>query len=159
MTGSRSSFDPPILGFIRLAHAEGLALPAYETDGAAGLDLRAAVAAEEPVTLAPGERGLVPTGFIVEIPAGYEGQVRPRSGLALKHGMTCLNTPGTIDCDYRGELNVLLINLGFETFRVARGLRIAQLVIAPVMRAITQERMEAGTTTRGEGGFGSTGTD
>lgn len=149
---------PSVLGVIRLPHAHSLALPAYETAGAAGMDLRAAVAEGEPMLLQPGRRALVPTGLILEIPDGFEGQVRPRSGLALKHGVTCLNTPGTIDSDYRGEVKVLLINLGEEEFLVTRGMRIAQLVLAPVNRLQVEERALAGGTTRNAGGFGSTGT-
>lgn len=149
----------PALALVRLPHGEGLALPAYESDGAAGLDLRAAVEAETPLTLQPGGRALVPTGFIFEIPPGFEGQVRPRSGLALKHGVTCLNTPGTIDWDYRGELKVLLVNLGAEPFTVSRGMRVAQLIIAPISRATIVERGSAGETARGGGGFGSTGVE
>ncbi|OHV73145.1 deoxyuridine 5'-triphosphate nucleotidohydrolase [Ensifer sp. LCM 4579] len=147
----------PALNLVRLPHAEGLDLPAYETGGAAGMDLRAAVPAEAPMTIPPGGRALVPTGFIFEIPAGHEGQVRPRSGLAFKHGITCLNTPGTIDSDYRGEVKVLLVNLGGEDFLVERGMRIAQMVIAPVIQAIVREGDEASATARGAGGFGSTG--
>ena len=145
------------LGLVRLPHGEGLALPAYETAGAAGMDLRAAVPEGEPMTIAPGARALAPTGFVFEIPAGYEGQVRPRSGLALKHGVTCLNTPGTIDSDYRGEVKVLLVNLGDEDFVIERGMRIAQMIVAPVTRVAVEERSLAGATERGAGGFGSTG--
>jgi dUTP pyrophosphatase len=148
----------PLLGLVRLPHGEGLDLPAYETDGAAGMDLRAAVPEDRPLILLPGRRALVPTGLVMEIPHGFEGQVRPRSGLALKHGITCLNTPGTIDSDYRGEVKVLLVNLGDEDFSVARGMRVAQLVIAPVTRALVEERTRADHTARGVGGFGSTGT-
>ncbi len=140
----------------RLPHAEGLDLPAYETAGSAGMDLRAAV--EAPMALAPGERGLVPTGLSVAIPQGYEAQVRPRSGLALKSGITCLNTPGTIDADYRGEVSVLLINHGSEAFEIKRGDRIAQLVIAPVTQGRLVEVGELDETSRGAGGYGSTGT-
>ncbi len=147
----------PPLTLVRLPHAEGLDLPSYETAGAAGMDLRAAVMAEAPVTIPPGGRALVPTGFIFEIPAGYEGQVRPRSGLAFKHGITCLNTPGTIDSDYRGEVKVLLVNLGQEDFTVERGMRIAQMVIAPVVQVTVREADGASATARGAGGFGSTG--
>lgn len=147
----------PTLGVVRLPNAEGLDLPAYETAGAAGMDLRAAVPEDRPVVLLPGRRGLVPTGLVVEIPDGFEGQVRPRSGLALKHGITCLNTPGTIDSDYRGELKVILINHGDEEFAITRGMRIAQMVIAPVVQARIEERTHAAATTRGDGGFGSTG--
>ncbi len=148
----------PSIGFVRLPHGEGLPLPAYETAGAAGMDLRAAVPEDRPVILLPGRRMLVPTGLVMEIPDGFEGQVRPRSGLALKHGITCLNTPGTIDSDYRGEVQVLLVNLGEDDFTVTRGLRIAQIVFAPVARMAAEERGLAGVTPRGAGGFGSTGT-
>jgi deoxyuridine 5''-triphosphate nucleotidohydrolase (dut) len=147
----------PLLNLVRLPHGAGLDLPAYETAGAAGMDIRAAVEADAPLTLAPGKRALVPTGFIFEIPQGFEMQVRPRSGLAFKHGITCLNTPGTIDSDYRGEVKVLLVNLGEEDFVVTRGMRIAQLVVAPVTQVQVAEVSEAGTTARGAGGFGSTG--
>ncbi|MBX5220397.1 MULTISPECIES: dUTP diphosphatase [unclassified Rhizobium] len=147
----------PTLNLIRLANGEGLDLPAYESKGAAGMDLRAAVADGEPLTLSPGKRTLVPTGFIFEIPEGFEGQVRPRSGLAFKHGITCLNSPGTVDSDYRGEVKVLLANLGEEAFTIERGMRIAQMVIAPVTRARILEITEASETIRGAGGFGSTG--
>jgi len=122
------------------------------------MDLRAAVPADRKVILLPGRRALIPTGLIFEIPEGYEVQIRPRSGLALKHGVTCLNTPGTIDSDYRGEVKVLLVNLGEEDFAVERGMRIAQAVMAPVTRALVEERPLAGATSRGAGGFGSTGT-
>lgn len=137
----------------RLPHGEGLPLPSYATEGAAGLD----VVAAENVTLVPGSRHAVATGFAVAIPAGYEIQVRPRSGLALKHGVTCLNTPGTIDEDYRGEVKVILANLGAEPFEVKRGERIAQLVPAPVQRAAFTQVVELDDTERGSGGFGSTG--
>ncbi|MDK1491613.1 dUTP diphosphatase [Sinorhizobium sp. 7-81] len=147
----------PALTLVRLPHAQDLDLPAYETTGAAGMDLRAAVPAGELMTIKPGGRVLVPTGFIFEIPAGYEGQVRPRSGLAFKHGITCLNTPGTIDSDYRGEVKVLLVNLGEKDFVVERGMRIAQMVIAPVTQVAIREADGASTTARGAGGFGSTG--
>ncbi|WP_137135861.1 dUTP diphosphatase [Rhizobium sp. FKY42] len=145
----------PALKLVRLPHAEGLDLPAYETAGAAGMDIRAAVS--EPLVLQPGARVLVPTGFIFEIPQGFEIQIRPRSGLALKHGVTCLNTPGTIDSDYRGEVKVLLINLGQEDFTIDRGMRIAQLVFAPVVQVKVQETDTFNETARGAGGFGSTG--
>ncbi|MFD1329248.1 dUTP diphosphatase [Mycoplana ramosa] len=147
----------PTLNLVRLPHGDGLDLPAYETAGAAGMDLRAAIGDGERLVIRPGKRALVPTGFVFEIPAGYEGQVRPRSGLAFKYGITCLNTPGTIDSDYRGEVHVLLINLGEEKFVVERGMRIAQLVIAPVVQAAVREANIAGETGRGAGGFGSTG--
>lgn len=137
----------------RLPHGEGLPLPVYATDGAAGLD----VVAAEDVTLAPGERHAVATGFAVAIPSGYEVQVRPRSGLAMKHGITCLNTPGTIDHDYRGEVKVILANLGRQPFDVRRGERIAQLVPAPVIKAAFREVQSLSDTERGAGGFGSTG--
>lgn len=148
----------PLLSIVRLPHAEGLDLPSYATEGAAGMDLRAAVPDDRPLILLPGRRALVPTGLVMEIPEGYEGQVRPRSGLALSHGITCLNTPGTIDTDYRGEVKVLLVNLGDEDYVVTRGARIAQLVLAPVTRARIVESRQAGQTVRGVGGFGSTGT-
>lgn len=147
----------PVVGIVRLPHAEGLALPSYETAGAAGMDLRAAVPEDRPLLLVPGKRALVPTGLILEIPDGFEGQVRPRSGLALKHGITCLNTPGTIDSDYRGEIKTLLINLGGQPFEIVRGMRIAQLVIAPVAHVTLEEVDDLDATTRGAGGFGSTG--
>lgn len=147
----------PVIGVVRLPHAEGLALPSYETAGAAGMDLRAAVPDDRPLILPPGRRALVPTGLVLEIPDGFEGQIRPRSGLALKYGVTCLNTPGTIDSDYRGELKILLINHGGEPFAVRRGERIAQLVPAAVTRAAFEEVDELCETTRGHGGFGSTG--
>lgn len=137
----------------RLPHGAGLPLPAYATDGAAGMDV---VSAEE-VTIAPGARHAVATGLALAIPQGYEIQVRPRSGLALKHGITVPNTPGTIDSDYRGELKVILINLGHEPFAIARGDRVAQLVLAPVVQAAWDEVAELDATARGEGGFGSTG--
>lgn len=137
----------------RLPHGEGLPLPAYATSGAAGMD----VVSAEDVTLAPGARHAVATGLAVAIPAGYEIQVRPRSGLALKHGISVPNTPGTIDSDYRGELKVILINLGPEPFVIARGDRVAQLVLAPVVQAAWDEVAELDATERGAGGFGSTG--
>ena len=148
----------PSISVVRLPHGAGLALPAYETAGAAGMDLRAAVPEDRPLILLPGKRALVPTGLVLEIPEGFEGQVRPRSGLALKHGITCLNTPGTIDSDYRGEVRVLLVNLSDEEFEITRSMRIAQLVLAPVTRARIEERVSASKTVRGTGGFGSTGT-
>lgn len=137
----------------RLPHGEGLPLPAYATAGAAGMD----VVAAEALVLAPGARHAVATGFAMAIPTGFEVQVRPRSGLALKHGITCLNTPGTIDSDYRGEVKVILANLGDEPFAIARGDRIAQLVPAPVQRAALEEMESLDDTERGSGGFGSTG--
>lgn len=143
---------------LRLPHAEGLPLPAYQSEGAAGMDLVAAVAAETPINLKPRARALVPTGLIFELPAGYEAQVRPRSGLALRHGVTVLNSPGTIDSDYRGEVQVILVNLGSEAFRITRGERIAQIVIAPVTQAGIAVATKVKKTQRGAGGFGSTGT-
>ncbi|WP_374945143.1 dUTP diphosphatase [Sphingomonas sp.] len=137
----------------RLAHGEGLPRPAYATEGAAGMDIVAA----EALVLQPGQRHPVATGFAIAIPEGYEVQVRPRSGLALKHGITCLNTPGTIDSDYRGEVKIILANLGDEAFQVVRGERIAQLVPAPVLRAAFDEVATLDDTVRGDGGFGSTG--
>ena len=147
----------PTVPIVRLPHGEGLPLPAYETAQAAGMDLRAAVPEEEPLTLRPGSRFPVPTGLAFALPPGFEGQVRPRSGLAFKHGVTCLNTPGTVDADYRGEVKVILINLGEEDFVIRRGERIAQLVIAPVVQAQWSEVDSLDETARGAGGFGSTG--
>lgn len=147
----------PNLSLIRLPHGAGIDLPSYESAGAAGMDLRAAVTENAPLVIAPGKRALVPTGFIFEIPEGFEAQIRPRSGLAFKHGITCLNTPGTIDSDYRGEVKVLLINLGDEDFTIERGMRIAQMVIAPVVQARLAEVSDVSATHRGAGGFGSTG--
>lgn len=140
-----------------LPHFEGLALPAYETALSAGMDLRAALAEGAPVTLAPGARALIPTGLAFALPAGFEAQIRPRSGLAAKHGITCLNTPGTIDADYRGEVKVILINLGAEPFVIERGERIAQMVLAPVTQGVWETVAELPETARGAGGFGSTG--
>lgn len=145
--------DPVRVAIKRLSHGEGLALPAYATAGAAGMDVLSA----EDVTLAPGSRHAVATGLALAIPAGFEIQVRPRSGLALKHGISVPNTPGTIDSDYRGELKVILINHGAEPFAIARGDRVAQLVLAPVVRAAWHEVSELDETDRGAGGFGSTG--
>ena len=147
-----------ILRIVRLPHSGGLPLPAYETAGAAGLDLRAAVPENAPLTLKCGEKCLVPTGLVMELPARHEGQVRPRSGLAIKHGITLINSPGTIDEDYRGEVKVALINHGQEAFEITRGMRIAQLVIAPVVQATIEEVEEISDTARGGSGFGSTGT-
>jgi len=141
----------------RLPHAEGLPLPAYETGGSAGMDLRAAVSEDAPMRLEPGARALVPTGLKIALEPGYEAQVRPRSGLALKHGLTCLNSPGTIDSDYRGEVGVILINHGQAPFVIRRGERIAQMVIARHEQAETIEVAELDETARGAGGFGSTG--
>jgi dUTP pyrophosphatase len=140
----------------RLPHADGLPLPSYATEGAAGMDLIAAVTA--PLSISPGARVLVPTGLCIALPPGYELQVRPRSGLALKHGITLPNTPGTVDEDYRGELQVIVMNAGHETFTVERGMRIAQAVVAPVTRGIWREVESLPCSRRGEGGFGSTGT-
>ena len=141
----------------RLAHADGLPLPAYQTPEAAGLDLMAAVPDGEPLTLSPGKYALVPTGLAIALPAGHEAQVRPRSGLAAKHGVTVLNSPGTIDADYRGEIKVILINHGHTPFVIRRGERIAQMVIAPVVQAALVPVATRSATDRGGGGFGSTG--
>lgn len=141
----------------RLPHSEGLPLPAYQSAGAAGLDLLAAVADDAPVILAPGARAPIPTGIAIALPPGTEGQVRPRSGLAARHGITVLNTPGTIDADYRGEILVILVNFGSDSFEVVRGQRIAQLVVAPVLRARLLAKKALKRTKRGTKGFGSTG--
>lgn len=151
------SSSPVAIALLPLPHAAGLPHPTYETDGAAGMDLRAAVPEDAPITLQPGERQMIPTGLSMAIPDGFEVQVRPRSGLAAKHGLTCLNAPGTVDSDYRGELKVILINLGHEPFEIRRGERIAQMVVAPVTRAHFVEVASLPATVRGEGGFGSTG--
>lgn len=149
---------PPVrVRLLRLPHAADVAAPAYASEGAAGLDLRAAVPEGEAVVLAPGGRALIPTGLAIGLPADHEAQVRPRSGLALKAGVTCLNSPGTIDSDYRGEVGVILVNHGAEPFTVSRGDRIAQLVVAPVSRAVWDEVETLDDTARGAGGFGSTG--
>lgn len=146
------------LRIARLPHAEGLALPAYETSGAAGMDVRAALPEDAPVSLAPGARTLIPTGLKMVVPDGFELQVRSRSGLALKHGVICLNSPGTIDSDYRGEVQVILANFGEAPFVIVRGMRIAQLVMAPVVQAVPEEWNDIdGLTPRDAGGFGSTG--
>lgn len=142
----------------RLPHGSDLPLPQYETDGAAGLDLQAAIPAGDELILAPGARDMVPTGLSMALPLGYEAQIRPRSGLAAKNGVTALNSPGTIDCDYRGEVKVILINHGQEPLVITRGMRIAQMVIAPVTRGIFEEHDSLPDTDRGAGGFGSTGT-
>ena len=142
---------------MRLPHGTDLPLPAYQSAQAAGLDLVAAVAADEPLVIASGRWAAVPTGLVIALPAGSEAQVRPRSGLAATHGVTVLNAPGTIDADYRGEVKVLLVNLGPEPFAVTRGMRIAQLVVAPTLHATLTESTQPGVTARGEGGFGSTG--
>ncbi|MBB1179627.1 dUTP diphosphatase [Pseudomonas sp. FW305-3-2-15-E-TSA4] len=149
--------DAVSVQILRLPHAEGLPLPAYETAGSAGMDLRAAVPEDQPLTLAPGRRALVPTGLKIALPMGYEAQVRARSGLALKHGIICPNAPGTIDSDYRGECGVILANIGDEDFVIRRGERIAQLVIAKHERADWIEVETLDDTARGAGGFGSTG--
>ena len=154
MSRSDSAIDVQI---VRLPHGADLALPAYQSDHAAGLDLMAAVPADGPVWLAPGARALIPTGIAIALPPGAEAQVRPRSGLAARHGVTVLNAPGTIDADYRGEVQVILVNLGSDSFAVTRGMRIAQLVVAPVARARLREVASLDATPRGDGGFGSTG--
>jgi dUTP pyrophosphatase len=153
MPSTRAMRDPVRVAVKRLSHGEGLELPKYATDGAAGMDVLSA----EDVTIAPGARHAVATGLALAIPAGYEIQVRPRSGLALKHGISVPNTPGTIDSDYRGELKVILINHGGEPFAIARGDRVAQLVLAPVVQAAWDEVDALDDTARGAGGFGSTG--
>ncbi len=145
------------LKMVRLPHGADLPLPAYQSAEAAGLDLMAAVPEGAPVTLAPGRRALIPTGLSIALPKGTEGQVRPRSGLAARHGVTVLNAPGTIDSDYRGELQVVLVNFGEEPFEVSRGLRIAQLIVAPVLQAQVVEQKKLDITDRGAKGFGSTG--
>jgi dUTP pyrophosphatase len=149
----------PTVAVKRLPHGEGLPLPAYETQHAAGMDLRAALPEDAPLTLRPGDRHAVPTGLCLAIPPGFEGQVRPRSGLAARSGVTCLNSPGTIDADYRGEVRVILINLGEEAVTIRRGDRIAQLLISPVAQAEWREVDSLDGTARGEGGFGSTGVE
>ncbi len=141
--------------FQKLPHALDLPLPSYETTQAAGMDLRAAL--EEDITLKPGERFLIPTGLRMALPAGFEAQIRPRSGLAIKHGISMVNSPGTIDADYRGEVKIILINHGQEPFSISYGDRIAQMVIAPVVQAVVEEVSELSETDRGSGGFGSTG--
>ena len=147
----------PTLRLTWLPHGEGLDLPAYETALAAGMDVRAAVPADHPVVLEAGARALIETGFAVALPPGFEAQIRPRSGLAVKHDITCLNTPGTIDADYRGEVKVILINLGEDPFTIKRGERVAQMVIAPVVQATIMQVDVLDDTGRGSGGFGSTG--
>jgi len=148
--------QPITIAITRLPHAKDLALPAYATQQSAGLDLLAAVV--EPKTLATGERALIPTGLSMALPEGYEAQIRPRSGLALKNGISLVNSPGTIDADYRGEVGVIIINHGAEAFTIERGMRIAQMVIANYTRAAFSEVLELPTSQRGAGGFGSTGT-
>ena len=148
----------PTLSIIRLPHAANLELPSYETDQAAGMDFRAAIAEDAPVVISPGARILVPTGLVIELPQNHEGQIRPRSGLAYKHGITVLNSPGTIDADYRGEVHILLINHGSEPFEISRGMRIAQMIIAPVVQVQVEEVETMSDTNRGAAGYGSTGT-
>jgi dUTP pyrophosphatase len=149
--------ERPLVKIKRLENGKDLALPSYETELAAGADVRAAIPADEPLTLKPGERFMVPTGIAMALPPGWEAQMRPRSGLAAKHGIACVNAPGTIDADYRGELKVILINHGADDFVINRGDRIGQMVIAPVWQAIYEEADELDDTARGAGGFGSTG--
>jgi dUTP pyrophosphatase len=158
VTGAPARGRSVAVRVLRLAHARGLALAAYQSGGAAGMDLLAAVAADKPQRLKPGQRILVPTGLVLELPRGVEAQVRPRSGMALRHGVTVLNSPGTIDCDYRGEVQVLLINLGATPFVIARGTRIAQLVLQRCVAGRLVEVTRVGATARGAAGFGSTGT-
>lgn len=154
-----SGAEPAVeISVMRLAHAADLPLPAYQSALAAGLDLLAAVPADRPIEIGPGGRAMIPTGLVIALPPGSEGQVRPRSGLAARHGITVLNTPGTIDADYRGEVQVILINLGAEAFQISRGMRIAQLVVAPIQHAKLIEAESLAATQRGSGGMGSTGT-
>ena len=148
----------PLVAVKKLSHFGDLPLPTYETGQSAGMDLRAALAEGSHIDLLPGRRALIPTGLCIALPAGYEAQVRPRSGLALKNGITCLNSPGTIDADYRGEVGIIMINHGNEAFIIEHGMRIAQMVIAPYTRAAFSEVVELPTSARGTGGFGSTGT-
>lgn len=157
MTTPARNPQPVTIEVCPLPHFSGLDLPAYETPGSAGMDLRAALPEETPFSLAPGARAMVPTGLRFAIPLGYEVQIRPRSGLAAKYGLTCLNTPGTIDSDYRGEVKVILINLGDAPFVIERGERIAQMVLAPVTQAAWEQVVILDETKRGSGGFGSTG--
>jgi len=145
------------LRVVRLPHAADLPLPAYQSAHAAGLDLLAAVPADAPVTIAPGGRVIIPTGIAVALPRGHEGQIRPRSGIAIRHGVTVLNSPGTVDADYRGEVQVILVNLGAESFEIRRGTRIAQMVVAPIQQAKIVESTSLDATRREAGGFGSTG--
>lgn len=156
MTGAPEVHGPAVR-VRQLSHGEGLPLPAYQTPGSAGLDLIAALPANGPIILEPGRTAAVPTGLVIELPAGLEAQVRPRSGLAAKHGVTVLNAPGTIDSDYRGEIKVLLVNLGREPFLIRRGERIAQMVVAPVVQISLVASGDLSATARGAGGFGSTG--
>jgi len=151
------SNDKPLVSVRKLAHFEGLSLPAYETPDSAGMDLRAAIPDDRPADIPPGGRALIPTGLAIALPPGYEAQIRPRSGLAIKSGVTCLNSPGTIDADYRGEVKIILINHGAEAFRIERGDRIAQMVVAPVTQVDWMVAETLPETGRGEGGFGSTG--
>lgn len=157
--GSVSAADPerPVVRIRRLPHGRGLDLPTYETALAAGCDVRAAVPEEEPLVLQPGERFMVPTGIAIALPPGWEAQMRPRSGLAAKYGVSCVNSPGTVDADYRGELKIILINHGAEDFVIRRGDRIGQLVVAPAYQAVFEEVEALDDTERGHGGFGSTG--
>jgi dUTP pyrophosphatase len=147
-----------VVRVMRLPHSNGLPLPRYESEHAAGADLIAAVPAGAPIVIAPGDRALVPTGIALALPSGFEAQIRPRSGLAVNHGITVLNAPGTIDADYRGEIQIILVNLGRNSFTVERGARIAQLVFAPTVRSSFDETVNLDETTRGVRGFGSTGT-
>jgi dUTP pyrophosphatase len=149
--------DRPEIHITRLPHGADLPLPSYQSPQAAGMDLLAAIPADAPVTIAPGQRATIPTGIAIALPPGTEGQVRPRSGLARRHGLTILNAPGTIDADYRGEVGVILINLGDESFTITRGMRIAQLTVMPIVRAQLREVGHLDETSRGTGGFGSTG--
>jgi dUTP pyrophosphatase len=149
--------ERPLVAVKKLPHFGDLALPGYETAQSAGMDLRAAIEPGQHIDVLPGRRALIPTGLSIALPPGYEAQIRPRSGLALKNGVTCLNSPGTIDADYRGEVGVILINHGWEAFRISRGDRIAQMVIAPITQIDWMEQQELDETERGEGGFGSTG--
>lgn len=158
LSGFSNQNARPRVRIQQLPHALGLPLPAYQTAGAAGCDLAAALSETQPLTIEPNQRALVPTGLVIEMPNGMEAQVRPRSGLAIKHGVTVLNSPGTIDSDYRGELNVILINLGEEAFKIVRGDRIAQLIFASVNRVEFEATTDISETDRGKGGFGSTGT-
>ncbi len=152
------SFTEVAVPVQRLPHGRDLPLPEYQTAGAAGLDLQAAIADGEEVVLAPGTREMIPTGLAIALPHGYEAQIRPRSGLAAKNGVTVINSPGTVDCDYRGEVKVVLINHGQEALVITRGMRIAQMIIAPVTRGIFEEHESLSETERGAGGHGSTGT-
>jgi len=145
------------LRILRLPHAADLPLPAYQTERAAGFDLVAAIPTRAPVRIAPGERAMVPTGIAIALPPGHEGQIRPRSGIALRYGVTVLNSPGTIDADYRGEIQVILVNLGVETFEITRGTRIAQMIIAPIIQTRIVESAGLDATGREGSGFGSTG--